>query len=118
MYHKHAMYKIFVIGYGEMFANIILGARDFGADIIGVLPHERILENNFFLFLKRIFFPSKDYSFIKGLGLKEFKYKSINCEKLKKELLKYNPDFIFVASWSEKLKKEYLNTKMIAQMDL
>ena len=112
------MYKIFVIGYGEMFANIILGAKDFGAEIVGVLPHERITENSFVLFLKRIFFPSKDYSFIKSLNLKEFKYKSINSEKLKKELLKYNPDFIFVASWSEKLKKDIINLPKIAAINV
>jgi len=118
MYHKNSMYKIFVIGYGEMFANIILGAKAFGADIIGVLPHERVIENNFILFLKRFFCPSKDYSFIKSLNLREFKYKSINSEKLKKELLKYNPDFIFVASWSEKLKKDIINLPKIAAINV
>ena len=46
MYHKNTMYKIFVVGYGQMFANVILGAKDFGADVFGVLPDERIKENN------------------------------------------------------------------------
>lgn len=118
MYHKKTMYKIFVVGYGQMFANVILGVKDFGADVFGVLPDERIKENNFILFFKRLFFPSKDYSFIKSLGLKEFKYKSVNSAKLKKELLKYQPDFIFVASWSEKLKKEIIDLPKIATINV
>ena len=100
------MYKIFVVGYGKMFANVILGAKDFGADVFGVLTDDCVKENKIILFFKRIFWPSKDYIFVKSLGIREFQYNSINSKALKKELLKYNPDFIFVASWSEKLQKE------------
>lgn len=118
MYYKKVMYKIFVVGYGEMFANIVLGAKDYGADVFGVLCDEQIKINSFLLFFKRLFFPSKDYSFIKSLKLKEFKYKSINSSELKKELLKYQPDFIFVASWSEKLKKEIIDLPKIATINV
>lgn len=118
MYHKNAMYKIFVVGYGEMFANVILGVKDFGGEIFGVLLDEQIKHNSFWLNIKRIFTPSKDFLFIKNLKIKEFKYKSINSSGLKKELLKYQPDFIFVASWSEKLKKEIIDLPKIATINV
>lgn len=118
MYHKNAMYKVFVVGYGEMFANVILGANDFGCDVFGVLLDEQIKNNSFCLNIKRIFLPSKDYLFIKNLNIKEFKCKSINSVGLKKELLKYQPDFIFVASWSEKLKKEIIDLPKIATINV
>ena len=112
------MYKIVVIGYGQMCADIILGIKDFGAEVVGVVLDEQIKNNTLVLNLKRFFLPSFDYSFIKNLKLKEIKVKSVNSEKFKKEILKLNPDFIFVASWSEKLKNEIINLPKIAAINV
>ena len=36
------MLKVVIIGYGEMFTNMIAGTLDSGATIVGVLRHDRV----------------------------------------------------------------------------
>lgn len=110
--------KVVVVGYGEMFANIISGCLDVGCDVCGVFRHERVLKSPIFLFFKDIFFQSKDFSFIKSYGLKEIKCKSINSDNFKRAIIKLNPDIIFVASWSEKVKKEIYDLPTIATINV
>lgn len=109
--------KIVVIGYGEVFANLILGSIDSGHKVVGVFRHEKVLINKVFLFFKDIFAPSKDKTFIKTLKLKEINAKSVNSKEFKKEILKLNPDIIFVGSWSEKIKKEAFCLPKIAMIN-
>ena len=82
------MLKIVVIGYWQMFANLILGCIDSGSEIVGVFRHDKVLYDPISLSIKDIFFPSKDKSFLNPLKLFEIQAKSVNSEAFKKEILK------------------------------
>ena len=106
--------KIVVVGYGKMFSNLILGTLESGHRVCAVFRSERLKYPPFILFLKDIFAPSADYSFIKSLKLKEIKADSVNSKAFKKEILRLNPDIILVGSWGEKFSKETINLPKIA----
>lgn len=99
------MLKVVVIGYGEMFNNIIAGTLDSGAKLVGVFRHDRVKYPRFIRWIKDMVNPDTDYSYIKSYKLREIKATSANSESFRKQLLKLNPDVMIVASWSEKLEK-------------
>ncbi len=109
--------KIIVVGYDQMFSNLILGTLASGHKVVGVFRHDRVVYHPFLLFLKDTFFPSKDYSFIKSLNLNEVKARSVNSKTFKKELLKLEPDLIIVGSWSEKFKKQIIDLPKIGTIN-
>ena len=109
--------KIVIVGYDKMFSNLILGTLESKNKIVGVFRHERVIYSPFVLFLKDIFAPSKDYSFIKSLKLHEIKSRSVNSTKFKNEILKLNPDIILVGSWSEKFKKPVIELPKIGTIN-
>ena len=112
------MLKVVVIGYGEMFTNIIAGTLDSGANVVGVFRHNYVKYPRLIRWLKDIFNPDYDYNYIKSYNLHEIKANSANSESFRKQLLKLNPDIIIVASWSEKLKKETFNLPKIATINV
>ncbi len=109
--------KIVIIGYDKMFSNLILGSLESGHKVVGVFRHERVAYSPLILLLKDIFAPSKDFSFIKSLNLKEIKAKSVNSQRFKNELLKLEPDLVIVGSWSEKFKKPIINLPKIGTIN-
>lgn len=96
-----------------MFASLVLGSIEAGHQVVGILRHDRILLDSFWLKIKDIFAPSKDKSFIDAYNLNEIKAQSVNSQKFIKEALKLNPDIIFVASWSEKISQKVINLPKI-----
>lgn len=112
------MLKIVIIGYGEMYANLIQGCLNSNAKIVGVFYDELIKTNRFKLFFKNIFYPSKDYTFSKSLNLNILKGRSVNSTKFQKQLLRLNPDIIFVGSWGEKFKEKTFNIPKIATINV
>ena len=112
------MLKVVIIGYGEMYANIIQGCLNSNVKIVGVFYDELIKLNPLKLFFKNIFNPSKDYIFSKSLNLNILKGRSVNSLKFQKQLLKLNPDIIFVGSWSEKFKEKTFNIPKIATINI
>lgn len=112
------MLKIVVIGYGPMYANIIQGCLNSNAKIVGVFYDELVKLNPIKLFFKNIINPSKDYTFSKSLNLNILKGKSVNSHNFQKQLLKLNPDIIFVGSWSEKFKDKTFNIPKIATINV
>ena len=106
--------KIVVVGYGQMFANLIQGCLESGHKVVGVFRHDKILYDPISLKLKDIFNPSKDKSFINAHKLYEIKATGINSLSFKKEVLKLSPDIILIGSWSEKLKKHTIDLPKIA----
>lgn len=109
--------KIVVVGYDQMFSNLVLGVLASGHRVVGVFRHEKVVYNPFLLFFKDIFAPSKDYSFIKSLNLNEIDARSVNSKQFKKELLKLEPDLIIVGSWSEKFKKPIIDLPKIGTIN-
>ncbi len=111
------MYKIVVVGYGKMFANLILGCIESGHNVVGVFRHEKTTMAPFYLKIKDFINPSDDKSFISSLGLHEIKAKSTNSELFRKALLKLNADILLVGSWSEKIEKATLSIPSVASIN-
>lgn len=109
--------KIVVVGYDKMFSNLILGTLESKNKVVAVFRHERVSFHPFLLFLKDIFAPSSDYSFIRSLNLKEIKARSINSQEFKNSILRLNPDIILVGSWSEKLKKSVIDLPKVGTIN-
>lgn len=110
--------KIVVIGYSKMFAAIIEAVISSGHELTGVMRHDRVKYNPFRLWLKDILNPSNDFSFIKSKQIYEIKQNSVNSEGFKREILRLNPDIIFVCSWSEKIKKEIFQLPKIGMVNV
>lgn len=112
------MLKVVIIGYGEMFTNLISAALDADCKIIGILRQETIKYNPLFAFFKDIINPSLEYSYIKSYKLPEIKnIKSVNSDKFRKKLIKLNPDIVLVGSWSEKFDKTTYDIPKIATIN-
>ena len=83
------MLKVVIIGYGEMFTNMIAATLDSKNKIVGVLRQETIKYNPFLRWIKDRINPSFEYNYIKSYNLPEIlSVKSVNSEKFKKQLLK------------------------------
>lgn len=109
--------KIIIIGYGEMFLNLIAGCLDANCEIVGVFRHDRVKNNKVEQFLLDTFNPSKDYNYIKYHNLHEIKAPSVNSATFKKEVIKLKADIVLVGTWSEKLKKPIINLPKIATIN-
>jgi len=110
--------KVVILGYGEMFMNLIAGCLDAGCNIVGVLRHEKVNTSVVDRFLLDIFNPSKEYTYIKSHKLYELKARSANSAEFKKEILRLNADIVIVGSWSEKLKKPIINLPKLATINV
>ncbi len=100
------MLKVIIVGYGEMFTNLIAGTLDAGCEIVGVLRGDRKKYSPIIRRIRDSIVPSLDYAYIRSYNLSEIKARSINSREFKEAVLKLNPDIILVGSWSEKIKKE------------
>ena len=111
------MLKVVIIGYGEMFTNLIAGTLDAKCEIAGVFRAEMIKYPPIIRKFKDTFMPSVDYNYIKSYNLPEIHAGSVNSKEFKKALLKLNPDIILVGSWSEKISKEIYDIPKIATIN-
>ena len=111
------MLKVVIVGYGEMFINLIAGALDANCEIVGVLRRETIKYSPLVRRLKDALNPSFEYNYIKSYNLPEIEVKSVNSPQFKKTLLKLNPDIVLVGSWSEKFEKEIYDIPKIATIN-
>lgn len=112
------MLKVVIVGYGEMFTNLIAGALDANCKIVGVLRKDVVKYNPFLRKIKDIINPSQDYNYIKSYNLPEiYAYNGVNSEEFRKAIIKLNPDLILVGSWSEKFSKETFTLPKIATIN-
>jgi len=111
------MLKVVVIGYGEMFTNLIAGTLDANCNIVGVFRKEMMKYHPFIRKIKDICFPSLDYNYIKSYNLPEICARGVNTKQFKKEILKLNPDIILIGSWGERIKKEIYDIPKIATIN-
>lgn len=111
------MLKVVIIGYGEMFTNLIAGTLDSGAEIIGVLRKDTVKYPAFWKHIRDLLNPSVEYNYIKSYKLHEIKSRGVNTRGIKDELLKLNPDIILVGSWGEKIPKEIYDLPKIATIN-
>lgn len=111
------MLKVVIIGYGEMFTNLIAAALDANCEIVGVLRKDSVKYHTITKKIKDIFNPSLEYSYIKSYNLPEIQAKSVNSEEFRRQLIKLNPDIILVGSWGEKLEKATYSIPKIAAIN-
>lgn len=111
------MLKVVIVGYGEMFTNLIAGALDANCEIVGVLRRETIKYHPILRRFKDAINPSLEYSYIKSYNLPEIEVESVNSLRFKKILLKLNPDIVLVGSWGEKFEKEIYDIPKIATIN-
>lgn len=112
------MLKVVIIGYGEMFTNLIAATLDANCKIVGVFRKDNIKYNPLIRKIKDTFNPSLEYSYIKSYNLPEIRAKSVNSEEFRKKLLKLNPDIILVGSWGEKFEKATYDIPKIASINV
>ena len=119
------MLKVVIIGYGEMFTNIIAGTLDANCEIAGVYRLESKKYHPFIRKMKDIINPSTDYNYIKSYNLHEIytnyskkENRGVNTTSFKKQLLKLNPDIILVCSWCEIINKEIYDIPKIATINV
>lgn len=109
--------KVVIIGKGLMLANLIIGAMDAGADIVGVLRYETTVTGKFRLFLSDLLNPSYEYTLLKQLGLRDLKFKSVNSEAFRTFLIANNVDILFVGTWRERISKVIYNIPSIGTVN-
>lgn len=112
------MFRVVILGHGEMLGNLIAGVQDANCKIVGVMRYERLKKLNIYTKIKDFILPSTEYSYIKSYNVPELKSKSANSEQFKKEILKLNPDLVIVGTWGEKLKKEIIQLPKIAMINV
>ncbi len=110
--------KVVILGQNGMLANLIQGVLDSGFEIAGVFRYERTIYSKLKLFINDFFKSAPEYTLIKENKLKEIKCKSANSKEFKDEMLRLNPDIIFVGTWKEKLEKEIIDLPKIATINV
>jgi methionyl-tRNA formyltransferase len=109
--------RIVVVGYGEMFTNLIAAALDAECEVVGVMRKDMIKYPKLIRMLKDLFNPSIEYNYIKSYNLHEIVANGVNTKEFRKQLLTLNPDILLVGSWGEKFKKETFNLPKIASIN-
>lgn len=112
------MFRVVILGHGEMLGNLIAGVQDANCKIVGVLRYERLKKLNIYTKIKDFILPSTEYSYIKSYNVPELKSKSANSKEFIKEILRLNPDIVLVGTWGEKLKKETIQLPKIAMINV
>ena len=111
------MLKVVIIGYGEMFTNLIAGTLDAGCQIVGVFRGEMINYSPLKRWLKDCLLPSGDYAYIRSYNLHEINARSVNSEKFRKELiqniLKYAHDHMSLITVAVLIKKKFTLEELI-----
>lgn len=112
------MLRVVIIGYGEMFTNLIAGTLDANCEIVGVFRKEMAKFPALIRKFKDVFLPSLDHNYIKSYQLPEIKARGVNTKQFKKALLRLNPDIILVGSWGERISKEIYDIPKIASINV
>lgn len=111
------MLKVVIVGYGDMFMNLIAATLDANCEIVGVLRKERVKIHPILRKLKDIFNPSCEHNYIRSYHLHEINARGVNTPEFRKELLKLNADIVLVGSWFEKFEKETYSIPKIATIN-
>ncbi len=111
------MLKVVIIGYGEMFTNLIAGTLDAGCEIAGVLRRDTVKYHPIWRKIRDTINPSVEYNYIKSYSIPEIEARGVNTKEFKNALLRINPDIILVGSWGEKIGKDIFDLPKIATIN-
>ena len=110
--------RVVILGKGLMLANLVLGAKDAGADIVGVFRYEQTCTNAVKLFFKDIFNPDPEVTLLKQLNLNQIRMKSANSKDFRNLMINLNVDLIIIGTWKERLKKETFNIPTVGTVNV
>lgn len=110
--------KVIILGYGDMFTNLIAGCMDAGCDIVGVFRYEKVKHPVLDRIIIDVFNPSKEYTYIKSHKLYEIKAKSANSAEFKKEVMRLGADIVLVGTWGEKIKKNIIDVPKLGTINV
>ncbi len=110
--------KVVILGKGLMLANLVLGAIDAGAEIVGVFRYEQTCTNPVKLFFRDFFCPDPVVTLLKQTKVNQIRMKSANSKDFRKLMLTLNVDLILVGTWKERIKKETFNIPKIATVNV
>ena len=117
LYYNKVM-RVVILGKGLMLANIILGAIDAGADIVGVFRYEQTSESRLKLLLQDFFTPAPEVTLINKLKLNQIRFNSANEDLFRQLLIRLNVDLLIVGTWKEKISSETYNIPKIASVNV
>lgn len=101
-----------------MLANLVLAAKDAGANIVGVFRYEYTNENRFKLLLKDLLNPDPEVSLLNELKIDQIRLRSANSQAFKNILINQNVDLVLVGTWKERLAKEIFNVPTIGTVNV
>ena len=110
--------RVVLLGKGFMLANLILGVKEAGADIVGVFRYEQTTDSQFKLLIKDFFKPAPEVTIIKQLKLNQIRFNSANNEYFQKLLVDLNVDLLIVGTWKEKISPKTYNIPKIATINV
>lgn len=110
--------KVVILGKGLMLANLVLGAIDAGAEIVGVFRYEQTCTNPVKLFFRDFFYPDPVVTLLKQTKVNQIRMRSANSTDFRKLMLSLNVDLILVGTWKERIKKETFNIPKIATVNV
>ncbi len=110
--------RVVILGKGLMLGNIILGAKDAGAEIAGVFRYEYTAKSKLKVMLDDFFTPSPEVTLIKQLKLSQIRLKSANCEAFQRLMISLNVDLIIVGTWKERILPKTYNIPKIATVNV
>ena len=111
------MLRVVVVGYGEMFTNLIAGSLDANCEVVGVFRKESLKYPYWYKKLKDVVNPTLEYNYIKSYNINEIHANSVNSEGFRKELMSLSPDIVLVGSWGEKIEKKTFDIAKIATIN-
>lgn len=109
--------RVFIIGKGLMLANLILGAKAAGADIVGVFRYDYTKNSYLKMLLSDFFKPSPEVAVINSLKLNQIRMHSANSEMFQKLLISLNIDLLIIGTWGEKISAKTYNIPKIATVN-
>lgn len=110
--------RVVILGKGLMLANIILGAIDAGAEIVGVFRYESTCNSRIRMLIDDFFKPAPDVTLMKSLNLRQIRFKSANDPLFRKFLITWNVDLIIVGTWKERISKQTFIIPKIATVNV
>lgn len=110
---EKAMYRIVLLGSGELARGVLLGLLDSGHGIVGVLPWEKAHTSGWMPRIKRLLMPD-NIALVKRHGLRVLSASRANTQAFIQEVAELKPDVLLVASWWEILKPEVLALPRLA----
>lgn len=110
--------RVVILGKGLMLANIILGAMDAGAEIVGVFRYESTCNSRIRMVFEDFFKPAPEVTLIKSLKLRQIRFKSANDPLFRKLLVSLNVDLVIVGTWRERISKQTFVIPTIATVNV